>query len=196
MTNPPLRLPERLTDGVIVLDGHALADAEAHWEGEDAEMIRRFEAPGRGTVEHIRGAIQRWMDGRANGGPMYTYAMRVDGVLAGGCEVRWLKETDGALNLSYWCYPQFRGRGFVGRAVTLMGKAVAAIPGARQIEAHVDFDNAASRQVAERAGFREQGTVTDNAATGEGRFTRVRYVKPLVHGVDLDAQTRCAHWHS
>jgi uncharacterized CHY-type Zn-finger protein/L-amino acid N-acyltransferase YncA len=189
-------LPERLTDGVIVLDGHTLSDAEAHWEGEDAEMIRRFEAPGRATVEHIRGAIQRWMDGRASGGPMFTYAIRVDGVLAGGCELRWLAAPEGALNLSYWCYPQFRGRGLVGRAVTLMVKASAGLRGARQIEAHVDFDNAASRHVAERAGFREQGSVTDSAATGEGRITRVRYVKPLVHGVDLDAQTRCAHWHS
>lgn len=185
-----------LSDGAVLLNAHRLADAQAHWAGEDAEMIRRFEAPGRASVEHIRGAIQRWMDGRAHGGPMFTYAMRVDGVLAGGCEVRWLAAPEGALNLSYWCYPQFRGRGLVGRAVALMMKAAAALPGARQIEAHVDPDNAASRAVAERAGFREQGMITDDAAVGGGKITRVRYVKPLVHGVDLDAQTRCAHWHS
>ncbi len=175
--NPPIRLPESLSDGVVLLDGHTLADAQAHWEGEDDEMIRRFEAPGRASVEHIRGAIRRWMDGRTNGGPMFAYAMRIDGVLAGGCEVRWLEL--GVLNLSYWCYPVFRGRGFVGRAVALLTQAVAALPGARQIEAHVDFDNTASRRVAERAGFLEQGTVIDDAALGEGKITRARYVKML-----------------
>ena len=197
MTNRPLRLPQRLTDGVIVLDGHTIADAQAHWDGEDAEMIRRFEAPGRATIEHVRDVMQRWREARVNGGPNFPYALRSpEGVLAGGCEVRWLAEPDGALNLSYWCYPRFRGHGFVGRAVALTTKAAAGLPDARQIEAHIDFDNAASRAVAESAGFREQGTVTDDAAFGEGRVTRVRYVKPLVHGVELDGETRCAHWHS
>src|ERR1700754_484644 len=103
----PLRLPERLTDGLIVLDGHTLADADAHWDGEDAEMMRRFEAPRRATVDEIRGAIGRWMDGRANGAPNFCYAIRsLEVVLAGGCEVYWLKAPEGALNLSYWCYPQ------------------------------------------------------------------------------------------
>src|SRR3569832_513759 len=155
MTNQLLRLPERLTDGVIVLDGHVLADAQAHWEGEDAEMMRRFDSSRKATVDEIRGAMQRWMDGRTNGGPMLAYAMRVDGVLAGGSELRWLDEPEGALYLSYWSYPRFRGRGLVGRAVALMLKVAATLSGARQSEAHVDADNIASRRVAEGAGFVE-----------------------------------------
>ncbi|MBS0471724.1 MAG: GNAT family N-acetyltransferase [Proteobacteria bacterium] len=192
----PLNLPERLSDDLIILDGHALADAETHWAGEDTEMIRRFEAPGPATVAQIRGAIGRWIEGRANGGPMFAYALRAGGALAGGCEVRWLEAPEGALNLSYWCYPQFRGRGLVGRAVALVLNAAATLPGARQIEAHVDHDNLASRRVAEHAGFRERGSVTDKAALGDGTVTRLRYVRPLVHGVGLDGETRCTHWHS
>jgi len=92
--------------------------------------------------------------------------------------VRWLAVPPNALNISYWCYPQFRGRGFVGRAVTLMLGAVSAT-GAEQIEAHVDADNIASRKVAERAGFIEDGTVVDDAASGEGTSTQVRYVRTL-----------------
>ncbi len=170
-------MPENLDDGVILLDGHTPADAQAHWQGEDDEMIRRFEAPGRATVEQIRTAIGRWMAGRADGDPMFAYALRVGGVLAGGCEVRWL--APGALNLSYWCYPPFRGRGYVGRGVAMLANAAAALPGARRLEAHVDFDNTASRRVAERAGFHEQGTMIDDAAIGEDKITRVRYVKTL-----------------
>jgi RimJ/RimL family protein N-acetyltransferase len=50
--------------------------------------------------------------------------------------------------------------------------------GAEQIEAHVDADNIASRKVAERAGFIEDRMV-DDAASGEGTSTRVRYVRTL-----------------
>ena len=179
-TGPPLRLPESLGDGVIVLDGHTLADAEAHWASEDDEMRLRFEAPRRATLEEIRGAVQRWIDGRTAGAPMFTYALRdPQRTLMGGCEVRWLTTPDGALNLSYWLYPQFRGHGYVGRALMLLLGVVPAIEGARQIEAHVDPDNLASRQVAERAGFVERGSVVDDAAWGDGKFTRIRYVRTL-----------------
>jgi hypothetical protein len=43
-TLPPIWLPDALTDGVITIDGHRLADAEAHLAGEDAEMRLRFDA--------------------------------------------------------------------------------------------------------------------------------------------------------
>jgi RimJ/RimL family protein N-acetyltransferase len=179
-----LRLPERLTDGVVVLDGHTLADAPAHWAGEDEEMWRRFDAPRRATLGEVRGAMQRWMDARAAGEPNFCYAVRgavgaqMGGVLMGGCEVRWLADAPGALNLSYWSYPPFRGRGFVGRAVALVLGAVPAT-GARQIEARVDADNVASRRVAERAGFVEDGTANEESwSTGE-MLTRVRYVRTV-----------------
>jgi RimJ/RimL family protein N-acetyltransferase len=175
----PLRLPERLTDGVVVLDGHTLGDAQAHWAGEDEEMWRRFDAPRHATLDEVRGAMQRWMDARAAGTPNFCYAVRgaqMGGVLVGGCEMRWLEDAPGALNLSYWCYPPFRGHGFVGRAVALVLGAVP-VTGARQIEARVDADNAASRRVAERAGFVENGTAKEESwSTGE-TLTRVRYVR-------------------
>ncbi|HEY4943853.1 MAG TPA: GNAT family N-acetyltransferase [Rhizomicrobium sp.] len=195
-----LNLPERLSDGAIVLDGHTMADAQAHWAGEDDEMLRRFEAPRRATLDEVRGAIGRWIDGRAQGGPMFTYALRTPkGELAGGCEVRWLATH--ALNVSYWLYPQFRGRGLAGRAMALLLDAVTAIPGAEQIEAHVDADNAASRHVAERAGFIARGTVVDDGAWSDSKIERVRYVRriklrPDVRGLELDGETRCAHWRS
>ena len=36
---------------MVLLDGHVLADAEAHLAGEDAEMLRRFEAPHAATLD-------------------------------------------------------------------------------------------------------------------------------------------------
>ena len=97
MSSQPIRLPKTLSDGVVVLDGHTLSDAQAHWDGEDAEMVRRFEAPRHATLHEVRCTMQRWMDARAAGRPNFCYAIRMsDGLLVGGCEVRWLTASPNA----------------------------------------------------------------------------------------------------
>jgi RimJ/RimL family protein N-acetyltransferase len=174
----PLRLPQTLTDGVVRLDGHTLADAEAHWAGEDEEMMRRFDSPRKGTLEQTRAAMERWIAARAAGGPEFAYALRQPvGLLMGGCATYPLA-ADRA-NVSYWIFPAFRGRGYVTRAVALLCEAVGRVPGLTWIEAHVDADNIASRRVAEKSGFVEEGTVVDEAWSGEPR-TRLRYIKRVV----------------
>lgn len=171
----PLRLPDAMTDGVIVLDGHTLADAEAHWRGEDDEMLRRFDSPRKGSLEQTRGAIRRWMDARAAGGPMIAYALRQpSGELMGGCEAR-MRAGD-TVDVSYWLFPAFRGHGYASRAMALLCAAVARVDGVRRIEAHIDPDNDASRRLAERCGFVESGVVEDGAWTGETSM-RLLYVR-------------------
>jgi RimJ/RimL family protein N-acetyltransferase len=172
-------LPDHLTDGVIVLDGHTLADAEAHWQGEDEEMRLRFESPRRPTLDEVRKTVRTWTAAREAGGiPNFCSAIRANGVLTGGCELRWLKGGAASVAVSYWCYPEFRGRGFSTRALRLVLRELVLI-GAPQIEAHIDADNTASRHVVERVGFAEHGVVCDQSLTGEIK-TRVRYVKRLV----------------
>ena len=158
-----IRLPASLSDGVIVLDAHALADAEAHWRGEDDEMRRRFDSPRPPTLEEVRAAIGRWVEARATGGPNFVYALRSpEGVLMGGCEVRRLGP--GRANVSYWVFPHFRGRGHAARALRLVCAAAAALADIRRLEAHIDPDNLASRRVAEAAGFGEAGVVEDDSS--------------------------------
>lgn len=174
----PIRLPEALTDGVIRLDSHTVADAEAHMLGEDDEMRKRFESPRRATLDETRAAMQRWIDARAAGGPMFAYALRQPtGVLMGGCEIR-LLATDSA-NVSYWIYAQFRELGYAIRALTLLSDAAAEIFGLDQLEAHVDEDNAASRATAIKAGYVEAGTVEDESDFGPP-ITRILYVRRIM----------------
>ncbi len=176
----PIRLPASLTDGVIVLDAHTLADAEAHWRGEDDEMRRRFDSPRPPTLEEVRAAIGRWVEARATGGPNFVYALRSpEGALMGGCEIRRLGS--GRANVSYWVFPGFRGRGYAARALRLLCAAAAGIAEVDQLEAHIDPDNLASRRVAEAAGFSEAGVVEDESWAGE-LSTRVLYV--LTVGAD------------
>jgi len=171
---PPLRLPGRLTDGDIVLDGHAPPDAEAHHAGEDTEMRRRFHAPRVATLDEIRAAVQRWVDALTEPASTRVYALRdAGGVLMGGVEAR--RTGDDSADVSYWVYPAFRGRGLTVRALALLIEALAAA-GIATVEAHIDPDNLASRRSAERAGFTEQGLVTETEWTGE-TVTRVRYVR-------------------
>ncbi len=174
---PPLRLPQTLTDGVIVLDAHTLADAEAHWAGEDDEMRRRFDSRRRATLEEMRGAVQRWIDGRRAGRPEFPYALRLpSGVLMGGCAT-YLLAPDRA-NVSYWVYPAYRRQGYAARARALLGDAAASIDGLAQLEAHIDADNIASRRTAEALGYVLSGTIVDVAWDGE-KSTRLRYVRSV-----------------
>jgi RimJ/RimL family protein N-acetyltransferase len=174
---PLLRLPEALSDGVILLDAHTVEDAEAHLEGEDEEMRLRFDAPRPATLADARAAMARWREGRAAGGPMFAYALRQpSGRLMGGCELRMLSPY--AANVSYWVFPPFRRKGFAARALDLLCQAASHIEHLERLEAHIAPDNLASRRVAEGAGFVETGTVMETAWTGTSS-TMVPYVRTV-----------------
>jgi RimJ/RimL family protein N-acetyltransferase len=169
----PIRLPERLTDGVIVLDAHTLDDAEAHWRGEDAEMLRRFESPRKGRLDEIGGAIQRWIDMRAAGGPQVAYAMRdTTGVLMGGCELQ--RRSAACGHVSYWTFPAFRGRGYAARALALMLSAAAEAPGIERFQAEIADDNLASQQVVLKNGF----SLTGESEISQAGATMLIYRRP------------------
>lgn len=173
-----MRLPATLTDGVVVLDAHRPADAEAHLRGEDDEMRRRFDSPRPSTLGETRAAIERWIAARVAGGPMFAYAIRgPTGVLVGGCEIRPLDAE--RASVSYWIFPDFRGRGHATRALRLMCEAAGACGGFARLEAQIDPDNAASRRVAERSGFAWAGVAKDESDKGAGSARRL-YVRPVV----------------
>ena len=172
----PMPLPPTLTDGVILLDSHTVEDAEAHFAGEDMEMVRRFDGSEKASVEQLRGAMRRWMDMRAAGGPQFAYAMRdLSGALMGGCELQ--RRRRDTTHVSYWSYAGFRGHGYASRALALVCAAAAKIEGVEMIEAHIDADNTASLGVASRNGFIRVGEVAEETWSG-GTVTRLRLVRP------------------
>jgi RimJ/RimL family protein N-acetyltransferase len=176
-TDRPIRLPESLTDGEVILDSYTILDAEAHLRGEDEEMLLRFDTSLCSTLEQTRSAIRRWIDARAAGGPMFAYALRQPSpLLMGGCEIR-LLSPDRA-KVSYWIFPEFRNQGYATRALALLCENAARIQEIQEIEAHIDADNVASRRVAERAGFIETGVVEDVSWAGT-ISSRVLYVQPV-----------------
>jgi RimJ/RimL family protein N-acetyltransferase len=174
---PLLRLPESLTDGVILLDAHAVEDAEAHLRGEDEEMRRRFDAARPATLAETRRAMRRWIEGRATGRPMFAYALRgPSGLLMGGCELR-IRSAESA-DVSYWVFPPFRGRGHAVRAVDLLCEATRSMVWLHRLEARVAPDNPGSRRVAEKAGFIDAGIVDETNPMG-ARSSMILYVRTL-----------------
>jgi RimJ/RimL family protein N-acetyltransferase len=180
-----LDLPARLTDGVVVLGPYALTDAHAHWRGEDEEMRRRFDAPNPETaasLEATRAAIGQFIEARAAGGPNIAYAVRtLAGDLVGGCELR--RPAIDCVHVSYWTYAGWRGRGFAARSLARLCAAVGTLKPVRRIEAHIDPDNIASREVAAKAGFKLCGETQDVSWAG-AVSTRLVYAREVASAAD------------
>jgi RimJ/RimL family protein N-acetyltransferase len=176
----------RLTDGIIVLDGFTLDDAEAHLAGEDEEHARRFGwYPARSTPATVRSAIVRWQQEWRSGGTRRAFATRIvaTGELVGGCELRVIEPR--LAHVSYWTIPAHRRLGFAGRAVRLATDYAFAELGVERLEILVAPDNVASRRVAFRAGFVEEGIVAGELEASEGEPA----VPPMIRYVRLSGVT-------
>jgi len=155
-----------LTDHVIVLDGHTADDIEAHLEGEDEELARRFGwFPVRSTRETVIAAIAGWQHDWDTEGDRRAFALRLlpGRELAGGCEVR--RVADRCAEVSYWVFPAFRGRGLAGRAVRLVGDWAGPGLGVKRLRLSIAPDNEASLRVARAVGFAPVGERDENGLT-------------------------------
>jgi len=146
-------------DDSVVLTYFHVSDAAALTVVDtDPEHRRRFEFPDGfvPSLEHSARVISGWARQREEGGP-YVFAVRslVDGKLVGGCEIRFLDQR--TANLSYFTLPQHRRRGVASSAVRLVCGIAFATLGVSRLEIVVDPDNIASRSVAVRCGFRQNG---------------------------------------
>ena len=158
------------SDDVVYLDEFKLADAP--------RCSQRTKMPNIASVldslpiflpsiEHSENVIIGWIKDRQLG-VRNTYAVRDanSSSVVGGCEIRPKDGTNA--NLSYWTHPAHRGRGIATRAVSIAYRIAAGL-GITQLEILVDEDNAASRQVAIKNGFKESGV----------RDGRLRYYRSI-----------------
>ena len=143
-----------LTDGIVLLDEFRPDDLDAHVSGEDEEHARRLGwYPDHSTRETALTAFERWGRDWAEDGPTRALAARRtdSGELVGGCQLRLREKRIG--ELSYWTFPQHRGRGFARRAAALLCRYGFENLGIERIEAYVEPDNSNSRRVVEAVGF-------------------------------------------
>lgn len=153
---------EDLADDELALSPPHPDDAEAHFAGEDPELIRWLNGgPGTlaGAREHFRHCQEQW----ASGGPLRAFGIRANGVLAGTVDLRFSGEhlAPGEANVAYGLYPAWRGRGFATRAV-LLAIRYAASEGAKRAVIKVEPENVSSAAVARRTGFELSGRVVED----------------------------------
>jgi [ribosomal protein S5]-alanine N-acetyltransferase len=79
------------------------------------------------------------------------------GEAIGSIGVRWLEPDQGVAEVGYWVAPGVRGRGVCTRAVRLVSQWVLVDHSAERLQLRADEENEASRRVAEKAGYVQEG---------------------------------------
>ncbi|MBT2532429.1 GNAT family N-acetyltransferase [Arthrobacter sp. ISL-48] len=157
-----------ISDGVIVLRPLRVEDAADHLAGEDADLVRWLNG-GPGTTESVRRYVEHIQHMWEKGGPIFTFAIRLraEDTLVGTIDVQLNQDAfrSGQANLAYGLYPDWRGRGFATRAVSLAVEFLRPDATVYSALIRVEPANASSAAVAVRAGF----TLASRAAeTGDG----------------------------
>ncbi len=148
-----------LSDGVVTLrvwgeKGDVDAITAACNDPAIAEFLEMIPSPygeddARAFLEQTR---LGWADGTRT-----NFAVVLDGAAVGSIGVHWLDYEQGVAEVGYWIAPQVRGRGVCTRAVRLILRWVFERPGMERLQLRADEENAASRKVAEKAGFMQEG---------------------------------------
>jgi RimJ/RimL family protein N-acetyltransferase len=125
---------------------------------QDAETQRWTQVPVPYRPEDAEGfvsdiASRTW----AEGGALFAVEPREGGELLGSIGL--FPPSDGYAEAGYWTAPGARRRGFTAEALRVLTAWALDELGLRRVELVVDPDNAGSRGVAERAGFRAEGVV-------------------------------------
>lgn len=167
-----------LTDGVVHLGEFGPDDVDAHLANEDEEMARRFGWwPKRSTAHDVRAAFERWAESWAYGGPIRVFAVRhvATATLVGSCELR--LEEDQVARASYSVGRHARRHGFASRALRLATQWAFDCLGVARIELYIEPDNVASRGVARRCGFVEEGVLRGRLRIGDVRRDALLYAR-------------------
>lgn len=139
-----------LTDGAVVLRTYRLTDADWYADATRDPEIQRFtsESPTL-TAGEVRAAIGALTDRPDAIG--FVICQATTGQRLGNIALR---HQAGVGEVSYWVAAPARGRGVASRALRLLSEWAFAALGLSLIRLWTHADNAASRRVAERAGYR------------------------------------------
>jgi RimJ/RimL family protein N-acetyltransferase len=128
--------------------------------------------------------------------PLAVADARDDTVLLGGIALRLTERHFAIGEISYWVAAAARGAGVAGRAARLVAGWAFADLGIARVEVLADVANAASRRVAEKAGFTREGVARSARALHGVRHDMVVYsllpadLPPSRDGVHADRADR------
>jgi RimJ/RimL family protein N-acetyltransferase len=157
-----------LRDGDLVLRPKRLTDAEAITAAcQDPEIPRWTFVPSPYTRADAEAYLASSAAEEAAGRSANLLAVdAADDRLLGSFSLMELDREPGYGEIGYWVAAEARGRGIATRAVRLLAQWGRDELGLTRIEALPHKDNAASRRVAEKAGFRDTGELVGAPRAG------------------------------
>lgn len=149
--------PPTLQDGEVLLRAHRPDDLDAIVaQCQDPEMVANTTVPHPYTREDGLGFLAHVAAGRASG-DVEAFAIEVDGRFAGTVDLR---REDGAwAEIGFGLAPWARGRGVMTRAVRLVLDRGFGELGLAGVQWRAVVGNEGSLRVAQKCGFRLEGTV-------------------------------------
>lgn len=167
-----------LSDGVVALRRPILADAAAILAIEADEQSRRWQVldSPEPTLTSVRERIERrGFELLARDLHNLVIIELSTGQVCGttGAKLR-SPAAFGAVNIGYSTHPDFRGRGYAGRAARLLADWTIAVPDVRRVEMSAAVTNTASLRVLARSGFEYEGVLRAYLPDGTGGNTDVR----------------------
>ncbi|MFE4048984.1 GNAT family N-acetyltransferase [Streptomyces sp. YIM B13518] len=161
---PPRTLPEVRGHGLRLRawDPECRADVETWLRGLTDPEFRRWNTPlqpvtdADGARESLRRAARRDADGT---GASFRIADAGTGAVLGHIGVNEIHPALRRGAVGYWVLPEARGRGVATRALLLAAHWAFTGPGLHRLELDHAVGHGASCRVAERCGFRHEGTM-------------------------------------
>jgi RimJ/RimL family protein N-acetyltransferase len=162
----------QLSDGIIRLEPLARSDVAEAWAMWQDEDVKRFTyVPTVGDETAAAAWIARYEASGADGARAgFSIRDDVDGRFLGFAAIVHLDLENRQGEIGYMIDPGARGRGASIRAVGLLTRWGFDQLGLLRLELRIDEANAASKRVAERAGYRHEG-VLRSLAFKDGRRT-------------------------
>ncbi|MFD7263305.1 GNAT family N-acetyltransferase [Streptomyces sp. NPDC059874] len=153
--------PTTLTTDRLVLRPFAPSDEdEVYAACQDPDIQRYTTVPSPYEREHARSFVNELVPNGWRAGTGYSFAVRLgaDGplVAAVGVHVHQVFATR-SYEIGYWAAKEHRGHGYMAEAVRAAARWAFTELGAARLEWRAQVDNAGSRAVAQKAGFRMEG---------------------------------------
>ncbi|GAA3102545.1 RimJ/RimL family protein N-acetyltransferase [Kribbella aluminosa] len=159
--------PRLVSDG-LTLRPWRRSDAAAVWTAFDCPDIQRWHVRGLDSLDEAGDWVTQWAD-RWDDETAASWAV-VDGddQPLGQVGLRNISLAEGSASLSYWVTPDARGRAVAARSVDALSAWAFGPIGFNRLNVHHSTANTASCRVAERTGFRLEGTLRQAIKHADG----------------------------
>lgn len=169
---PELRCPT-LADDVVLLRPWSDADVPANVIAFGDPTVQRFAWPHAATYTEAKARefFVEQEEARLLGTELnFAFVEPADhGAVLGGGSLYGIDPEQGHAAVGYWLVPSARGRGIASRAVRLLARWAFDELGTQRLELTCEPGNEASRRVALRCGFTEEGVLRSHMPFKGGR---------------------------